>query len=42
RRIEQPERAKFDTRIVFNEVNKFFQEPSESEGLNIQVIEKDA
>lgn len=42
RRIEQPERAKFDTKPVFNEVTKFFQEPSESEGLNIQVIEKEA
>ena len=39
RRIEQPERANFDTKSVFTEVNKFFQEPSELEKLDIQVIE---
>jgi len=39
RRIEQPERAIFDTRSVFEQVNKFFQEPGEAEKLNIQVVE---
>ena len=39
RRIEQPERADFDTKTVFAEVNKFFQEPSEFEETSIQVIE---
>ena len=40
RRIEQPERADFDTKSVFDEVNKFFEEPEEFEELTIQVIEK--
>ncbi len=39
RRIEQPGRADFDTEEVFTEVNRFFQEPGEDEGLDIQVIE---
>jgi len=37
RRIEQPDRAAFDTEAVFNEVNKFFQEPDEIEGTKIQI-----
>ncbi|NKB33663.1 MAG: AAA family ATPase [Pseudomonadales bacterium] len=41
RSIEQPERAAFDTESVFNEVNKFFQEPNESEGIDIQIRESD-
>lgn len=39
RRIEQPERAVFDTESVFRELSKYFQEPGESEGLSIRVIE---
>ncbi len=35
RRIEQPERAAFDTKAVFTQVTKFFEAPSQSEGLNI-------
>lgn len=35
RRREQPERAVFDTEAVFTQVRKFFEEPSQSEGLNI-------
>ena len=35
RRIEQPERAAFDTEAVFTQVTKFFEDPSQSEGLNI-------
>lgn len=42
RRIEQPDRADFDTESVFNEVNKYFEEPSKNEGLNIQVVERNA
>lgn len=37
RRLEQPERAIFDTETVFHEVSKYFQEPEENEGFNIQV-----
>ena len=37
RRIELPERAAFDTESVFNEVTRYFEEPGENEGLNIQV-----
>ena len=36
RQIEQPERAIFDTEAVFNQVNKHFEPPQESEGLNIK------
>jgi len=35
RRIEHPEREQFDTEEGFREVTKYFEEPSESEGLNI-------
>ena len=38
RSIEQPERAQFDTEPMFNEVTKYFQEPDDSEGLNITVV----
>lgn len=40
RRIEQPERAKFDTESMFHEVTRFFQEPEESEGVNIRVVSR--
>ena len=39
RRVEQPARAIFDTESMFNEVTKYFQEPDESEGFNIQIVE---
>jgi len=42
RRIELPERAIYDTESMFNEVTKYFQEPDESEGFNIQVVERNA
>lgn len=42
RRIEQPERAIYDTESMFNEVTKYFQEPDESEGFNIKVVERNA
>ena len=42
RRIEIPERAIYDTESMFNEVTKYFQEPDESEGFNIQVVEPNA
>jgi len=41
RRIEQPERALFDTEDVFLHVTKFFEAPSEDEALHIvEVITK--
>lgn len=36
RRLEQPQRAEFDTEAVFYEVSQYFEEPTEDEGLNIQ------
>lgn len=42
RRVEIPERAIYDTEEMFNEVTKYFQEPEESEGFNIQVVERNA
>ncbi len=40
RRLEQPERAKFDTETVFKEVTSFFEEPGEGEGFVIQIVEQ--
>lgn len=40
RRIEQPERAQFDTEEVFNQVTSYFQPPSQKEGFNIEVISR--
>jgi thymidylate kinase len=40
RRIEQPERAIYDTESMFNKVTGYFQEPDQSEGFNIQVVER--
>jgi len=40
RRIEQPDRANFDTESVFNEVTKYFEEPRQNEGANIHVVER--
>lgn len=39
RRLEQPERAIYDTESMFNEVTKYFQEPNQSEGFNLHVVE---
>lgn len=39
RRIDQPERAKFDTEEVFKEVTRYFEPPEESEKLNVEIIE---
>jgi len=33
RQIKQPKRAAFDTEAVVNQVNKYFEAPHESEGL---------
>ncbi|MCG8416230.1 MAG: ATP-binding protein [Pseudomonadales bacterium] len=41
RRVEQPERAKFDTEAVFQQVTSFFEEPEDGEGFVIQIIEQD-
>lgn len=38
RRLEQPERAIYDTESMFIEVTKYFQEPDQSEGFNLQVM----
>ncbi|OIN24420.1 1-deoxy-D-xylulose-5-phosphate synthase [Vibrio barjaei] len=35
RRVEQPERAHFDTEEVFHHVTQYFEEPTDDEGLNI-------
>jgi len=37
RKVENPERAMFDTEEVFTKVTKHFQEPEINEGFNIQV-----
>jgi tRNA uridine 5-carbamoylmethylation protein Kti12 len=42
RRTEQPERAAFDTEAVFYQVTKYFEEPNESEGLTLHIIERNA
>ena len=41
RRVEQPQRAAFDTESVFNAVSKYFQEPDESEGIKFEVVQRD-
>lgn len=38
RRLGQPERVKFDTPEVFEMVTQYFEEPDESEGIVIQVV----
>ena len=40
RRLEQPERAIYDTESMFIEVSKYFQEPEQSEGFNLQVVNR--
>ena len=35
RRVEQPQRAKFDTEAVFRQVTRYFEAPTGSENLNI-------
>jgi len=42
RRTEQPERAIFDTESMFIEVTEYFQEPDQSEGFNLQVVDRNA
>ncbi|WP_444917595.1 AAA family ATPase [Microbulbifer sp. JMSA003] len=38
RQKSHPERAAFDTPETFKQVNKYFEEPSQSEGFNIEVV----
>ena len=40
RRLSSPERNQFDTMEVFKQVTSYFQEPSEEEGYNIELINK--
>lgn len=40
RRLEQPARAIYDTESMFIEVTKYFQEPDQSEGFNLIVINR--
>lgn len=40
RRIEQPERAVFDTEEIFNNVTSYFQPPDYSEGFNLRIVER--
>lgn len=42
RREEQPERANFDSEEVFKEVTKYFEEPTEDEGFDLEVIAQDS
>jgi predicted kinase len=42
RRVEHPERAIFDTESMFKDVTRYFQEPEQSEGFNIHVVERNA
>jgi len=42
RRVENPDRAKTDTKEMFEAVTKYFVEPSILEGFNIVVIKRDA
>jgi adenylate kinase family enzyme len=42
RRLEQPERAIYDTESMFIEVTRYFQEPDQREGFNLQVFERNA
>jgi adenylate kinase family enzyme len=39
RRLEEPERHQFDNEEMFYQVTKYFHEPSEEEGLCIEIIE---
>ncbi|MFQ3232029.1 AAA family ATPase [Reinekea sp.] len=39
RRLEQPDRVKFDTPEVFEMVTQYFEEPNESEGLSLHIME---
>ncbi|GAA5214206.1 AAA family ATPase [Corallincola platygyrae] len=38
RRIEQPERAQFDTEEIFMLVTQYFEPPSEDEELNVSIV----
>ena len=40
RRLEQPERAISDTESMFVEVTRYFEEPDQSEGFNLRVMER--
>jgi len=40
RRIEQPERASFDTEEVFHHVTGFFEEPGADEGFTVKRIDR--
>jgi len=42
RRVQQPERAKTDTKEMFEEVTKYFIKPEYEEGFNITRIERNA
>ncbi len=42
RRVENPDRARFDTEAVFEEVTRYFQEPEAGEGFDIQVVVRNA
>ena len=41
RRIEQPERAAFDTKEMFHHVTQYFEVPTESEQLQMTVVSKE-
>ena len=39
RRLESPERHKFDTKEVYFQMKSYFQEPSSNEGFNLIIVE---
>jgi len=41
RRQEEPERHQFDNEEMFHKITKYFQEPSDKEGLRLEIIEKE-
>jgi adenylate kinase family enzyme len=41
RRQENPERHRWDSEEMFNKVTKYFQEPTDEEGFNLEVIVKE-
>jgi len=42
RRVEQPERAQFDTKEVFTHITKFFESPTDGEELKIVYVAENA
>ncbi len=41
RRVEQLERARYDTEAMFREVSAYFEPPTLDEGFNLQIVKRD-